>query len=214
MHKSIINKRIGSRSALVIATGIMLLSSTQAHAEYFGFPNGRSADIGALPDSSVEAGFLTGDIGEASYQSFGGRFNFRVSPEVMLFGDIAQTEIEDGEGLAYGAGLYYPVKGIAKNNDFAVKLSYHTITLEPKDSRFDGEEDGNVLSIEGLLSGDKIGESNLNWYANFGMHKFDFDGYDETEIGFGGGVFSATSFGEFYAGIDLIDEMTFGVGIN
>jgi len=70
-----------------------------------------------------------------------------------------------------------------------------------------------VISLEGLFSGQKIGESDLHWYGNVGIHKFDFIDYDESEIGFGGGVFSATSFGEFYAGVDLIDELIFGFGI-
>jgi len=33
------------------------------------------------------------------------------------------------------------------------------------------------------------------------------------KIGFGGGEFLDTSFGQFYAGADLIDELTFGLGV-
>ncbi len=212
MHKFNITKRLLRIGSLFIVTVITLFSNAQVHAEYFGFPTGRSANIASLPSSSVEAGVLTGDIGEASYQSFGARFNVRTSDEVMLYVDLVQAEIEDFDGLAYGAGFFYQVKGVTKANDFAVKVSYHTGTLDESDTN--READGNVLSIEGLFSGQKIGESNLRWYANFGIHKFDFeDDYDDTELGFGGGVFTDTSFGEFYAGIDLIDEMTFGLGV-
>jgi len=211
MQKLNTAKRLLLQSSLVIGTGIMLFGSAQVHAEYFGFPTGRSANISSLPDSSIEAGFVTGDANDSSYQHFGTRFNLRVSAEFMGYVDIVQAEIEDFDGLAYGAGFFYQIPGLTKKNDFAVKVSFHTASLEESGS--DREDDGNVLSIEGLLSGQKIGESALSWYANFGIHKFDFDDYDETEIGFGGGVFSETSFGEFYAGFDLIDELTFGLGV-
>jgi len=198
---------------LIAGTGITSFISTQAHAEYMGFPTGRSANIPALPDSSVEAGFVTGDVAEISYQHFGTRFNLRISPELMGYADVAQVELEDGDGLGYGAGFFYHIPGLAKSSDFAVKVSFHTVKTEEKDGNVVFETEGDVLSIEGLFSGEKIGESNLNWYTNFGIHKFDFVDYDESEIGFGGGVFSATSFGEFYAGADLIDELTFGLGV-
>jgi len=210
-------KRLISTGLLVAGTGAAFFFSTQVHAEYGGFPAGRSANIPSLPDSSVEAGFITGDLGEASYQHFGTRFNLRLSPELMGYVDIAQVELEDFDGLGYGVGFFYYVPGLTQTNDFAVKVSYHAPKLELSD-RKDVEAEGNVLSIEGLFSGQKIGESDLRWYANFGIHKFDLEDdlggvYDESEIGFGGGVFSETSFGEFYAGADLIDELTFGLGV-
>ena len=208
--------RLRLASMLVIGTSCMLLGSAQVHAEYLGLVSGRSANISSLHSSSVEAGFSTGDLelesDSFSYQSFGARFNFRTSADLMIFFDIAQVDIEDADGLGYGAGLFYQIKGIAKNNDFAVKLSYHT-TKQEEEGFID--VDFNVLAIEALLSGDKIGESDLRWYANFGIHKLEIDeaDFDETEFGFGAGVVTDTSFGEFYGGIDLIGEIVFGLGV-
>lgn len=210
LTKHIFNRCRIVAQLLFIGTGVCLLFSSQVHAEYFGLPSGRSANIASHPSSSIEAGFLTGDVGEASYQGFGARFNYRTSPDLIIYGDVGQIDVEDADGIGYGAGFLYQIKGIAKTNDVAMKVSYHTIKLE-EDRRQPNK--GNVLAIEGLISGANIGESDLRWYANFGIHKFDFDGYDESEIGFGGGVFKETSFGEFYAGADLIDELTFGLGV-
>lgn len=216
MQKLIMARRLCLAGILVIGTGFMLVCSAQVHAEYLGFPTGRSAKISALPSSSIEAGFVTGDVGFASYQSFGARFNLRTSSTFMVYVDLSQAEVGDADGLAFGAGFFYQIPGITKNSDFAAKVSYHTATLKESDPGFgrDDEYDANVLSIEGVFSGQEIGESDLRWYTNFGVHKFDFDtGYDESELGFGAGVFTDTSFGEFYAGIDLIDELTFGLGV-
>jgi len=205
------DKRLRLACALLIGIVLTLPISMQVQAEYLGFTSGRSAKISSLPDSSVEVGFLTGDISDSSYQHFGARFNLRTSPDFMAYFDLVQADVEEFDGLGYGVGFFYQIKGIARKNDFAAKLSYHTATLERSNSN--RELDGNIISVEGLLSGQKIGESDLRWYANFGIHKFDFDNYEETEIGFGAGVVSDTGFGEFYGGFDLIDELTFGAGI-
>jgi len=210
MKKLNIAKRLFLKGSLVICASIMFISSAQVYAEYLGLPTGRSAKISSLPKLSIEAGILTGDLGESSYQSIGPRVSARVSPDFMVYGDIVRADVEDADGLGYGVGFFYAVPGLAKKNDFAAKVSYHAASLKDADVK----SKGNVLSIEGLLSGQKIGESDLSWYTNFGLHKFDVDnGNDETELGFGGGVFTDVSFGEVYGGLDLIDELTFGVGV-
>jgi len=212
MQKLNITKNLMLVGSLLITIVAMLLTSAQAHAEYLGFPTGRSADISTAPTSSFEVGFVTGDLGDASFQNIGGRFNLRTSEELIVFFDVVQAEVEDADGLGFGAGVIYQIPGLTKTNDFAIKLSYHTVELEDE---FNREGDFDVLAIEGLFSGEKIGESNLRWYANLGIHTLEIEDtdFDETELGFGGGVVSDTSFGEFYAGVDLIDELTFGFGI-
>ena len=191
-------------------TGLTLLASAQIHAEYFGLPNGRSADLSSMPAKSVEAGFVTGDLADVSYQGFGIRFNALVSPDSMFYFDINQTEIEDADGTILGIGFFYQLEGLLQNTDTAIKGAFHDGKVKQ-----DGFRDlkGKTISVEALFSGKKMGESNLRWYGNVGIHKFDFDNYDETEIGFGGGVFMPTSFGEFFAGADMIDELTFGAGV-
>lgn len=210
MIKQLTNRCVHLATLILLVASASFYSSTPAYAEYLGFPSGRSADVASHHDKSVEAGFLTGDISDVSYQHLGARFNFRTSPELMVFGDVTKADVEDADGTGFGAGFFYQIKGVTKENDFAVKVSFHTIELEEDGEEFD---DGTVIAVEALFSGKKIGESDLQWYANAGIHKFNFDTYDETEIGFGGGVFMDTSFGQFYAGADLIDELTFGLGV-
>lgn len=195
----------------VLALSLLSLSG-HSRAEYFGLMSGRSADVSTMPDKSIDAGFVTGDFAEIGYQHFGARFNFRVSPISMLYLDGGQSELEEEgdsvDGITFGVGFVYQLEGVMQNNDVALKGSYHSAKLEEDRA----EVEGNVLAIEVLFSGGSLGTSQLNWYANIGMHKFDFDLYDETEIGFGGGVVMPISFGEFFAGIDIIDETTFGFG--
>lgn len=186
-----------------------LVSIPTAHAEYFGLPTGRGADISAMADKSVELGFVTGDIADVSYEGYGFRFNFKASPDLIVFGDIGKGEVSDDDGTLFGAGFLYQIRGVTKTNALAFKGTYHK--ANPDDD--EGGDDPTILTVEVVLSGDKIGESDLSWYFNGGIHKFDVGNYDDTEIGFGGGIFMPTSFGEFYAGMDLIDEITFGLGV-
>ena len=192
-----------------------------AQAEFFGMRNGRSADLDRLPKTSVEAGFVTGDfIDEREYLYFGARVNYRATPELMLYVDIGQTEIEfgttDTDGIGFGIGGFYTVEGVFEGSDFALKGSFHRVTVEP--SRGTNEVDLDGIVFEAILSGrEGIGAGgNLGWYANLGMHRLSGDdGSDddsETEIGFGGGLVIPNDAGEFYLGIDIIDEMIFGGG--
>ena len=202
-------------TALICLSGI-----APAHAEFLGLMNGRLVGAAGLPDRSVEAGLVIGEIGEEQdYQYFGARFNYRASPELMLYGDIGQTEIEfsvDASGVGFGFGAFYIVEGIFSGSDFAVKGSYHTVEVEADEG--EGEADLSGIVIEGVLSGrEGFGANgNLGWYANAGMHRLssDVDGDDDTdtEIGFGGGIVIPSDAGEFYVGLDIIDEMTFGGG--
>jgi len=204
--KSITFRQRSVSQLLILA---LMLTSTQSYAEYFGQLSGRSADISSAPSKSIEAGFLTGDIADVSYQSFGARFNFRVSSLAMIYLDAAQVDIEDADGQFFGVGFLYELEGVLGETDLAVKAAFHDGDVEQGGFTTDGD----VLSVEALFSGKQLGSSKFSWYANAGFHQFDFDGFDDTEIGVGGGVFLPTSFGEFYAGADHIDELTFGLGI-
>ncbi|MEE9320025.1 MAG: hypothetical protein V3U76_06225 [Granulosicoccus sp.] len=201
--------------ALSVATGLMLLSYS-AQAEFFGLMSGRSADLSKLPDTSVEFGAVLGDLGDADYQYFGLRYNYRIDPGMMVYGDVGQTEIEDGDGLAFGFGFFYVVDGVLENTDLALKGSFHRLKTEESGDSRDDKYQG--LAIEAVFSGRSPfgAKKNLNWYANIGMHRIsvDFGGSDdsETELGFGGGIIVPTDSGQYFAGIDLIDEMIFGAG--
>ena len=206
---------------LPFVAAIALLSAPAA-AENFGLLNGRSANLTELPDTSVEVGFVTGDIAiddiEDDYRHIGGRLNYRLAPDMMLLADIGQADIDGDDGIVYGLGVFYQTQGIFPTTDFTLKVSYHLGEIDIDRSREDADVSG--LTFEGLFSGkEPIGESALRWYANVGVHRLEAeaDGFVDqsgTEIGFGGGVFAdtGTGAGQFYGGIDLIDEMSFGVG--
>ncbi len=149
---------------------------------------------------------------KTGYSYIGGRFNYKFSPEAVVFLDFGKTEFDELEGVdtqGFGIGVFYQLDGITQSADFAVKASFHQSTLEDD---FGNTADFDVIAVEALFSGAQLGTSELGWYANVGMHKFDAIGFDETEFGFGGGVVKAIGAGELYFGADLIDELTFGGG--
>lgn len=197
---------------------LMLFVMTSAHAEYFGLPGGRSADLSRMPDSSVEFGFVTGDIptefDEADYQNIGGRFNYRTASEWMVYFDIGLSEIEDFDGTPFGIGAFYQMDGVFDGADFAIKGSYHTGSFDENNREIDVD----AIAVEGVFSGrEPVGNNNMTWYANLGIHrlKAEADGGNsdsETEFGFGGGVVIPSDKGELFAGVDLIDEISFGIG--
>lgn len=187
-------------SAMLAIGGLML--SSFASAEILGAANGRTADLTRLPDLSLDLHFNTGD----DYQNIGLRANYRLSPGIILFGDISQAEFDPLDGTPIGFGLFYALDGIFENIDAAAKASYHL-------GDFDGV-DIDVLALEFLFSGlEPIASNGLMWYANAGIHRIDADiGGSDTEFGFGGGVVLPVSNGEAFAGIDIIDETLFGIG--
>lgn len=185
----------------------LLLVSGVASAEYLGFSNGRTADLTRLPDLSVEGGFSTGDFGVADYQNIGLRVNYRLSPGLMFFGDLAMSEVGRADGTALGLGVFYSLEGIFENLDAAVKGGFHKSDY----GRFYGELD--TLSVEFLISGlSPLTSSGMMWFANIGLHRSDGGRSSETDLLLGGGLVLPLSTGEAYLGLDLIDEMVVGLG--
>lgn len=188
-----------------------LFTSGPSHAEFFGMLSGRSADLSSMPDVSVEGGYLNGKLVELDYTSFGSRLNYRVSPEMMVHFDGAQVELGVADGNAFGFGVFYQLKDILESSDVTLKASYHSVKVE-NDRGEEGE--GKIMAIQALFSGKASSSSELSWYANIGMHRMELedDGEKENEVGFGGGLIMPTSFGEAFAGVDVIDETVFGIG--
>ena len=198
-------------TALVVAASVF---ATTAHAEFFGLPNGRSASPDMLSDLSVELGFVTGDLGITDYQNFGARVNYRLSPEVVVIGDIGASEFGSADGTPVGLGLLYHLSNqrISQSVDIAAKVSYHTGEYKVSSTRLDLTG----LSFEALFSGRQpLAANGLGWYGNFGFHRLtvkDVFSDSSNEIGIGGGLTLPTGSGEAYIGVDLIDELTFGLG--
>ena len=198
-----------------VATVLVFAAAGAAHAEFLGTLNGRSANPGGLSPLSVEGTFVTGNL----FQNLGGRVNYQVSPELVVFGGLGLIEYgpsgfndADGVGFGLGAFFYLARQRILPQFDMGVKASYHFGEAE-----FDGnggEFDLSGVSVETLISSQTpIGQAEISWYANLGLNFLDFDSVgDETELLIGGGVYLPVGPGELYGGIDLIDEFAFGAG--
>lgn len=206
----------------LVLGSVLLFSAQSVMADAFGLANGRSANMDNMAGMSVEGGYTIGDS-----STLGARFNFKVSPDLMVFGDVGQTTLKDGsfkvDGNSFGAGVIYQLRtvNLIENSDLAVKLSYHTLGIEESGCETFGNQtfcdtaagDVTELAIDAIISGDQLSTTSFGWYATLGMHMFDGDGGDENELALGGGVVGDLAFGQWYAGIDLIDELLIRGGI-
>ncbi|MFK7996357.1 MAG: hypothetical protein AB8B87_19615 [Granulosicoccus sp.] len=199
----------------VFAIACLVLFSPAVHAEYLGLIAGREATPAKSADLSVELGFVSGDLGEADYRNVAARVNYRLSPEVVLTGTAGTAEFGLTSGVPLGLGIIYHLSNqrISQKVEIAGKASYHFGDFSLR------ELDGDItsLALEVLVSGaEPIMNNGLAWYSNFGYHRIalDFGQSDSTnEIGIGAGLLLPTGLGEAYVGFDLIDELTFGLGI-
>ncbi len=203
--------RMKSLSAAIVAATLLV---SNAQAEFFGLPNGRSANPANLSDLTVELGFMSGDLKKTDYQNLGARVNYRVSPEIVIIGDIGISEFGRADGNPAGLGILYHLsrQRISQRVDIAVKASYHSGQFSTGGT----DIDLSGLSLETLVSGrTPLASNGLNWYGNFGYHRLSVEaGKTDTnnELGLGAGLVLPTGSGEAYLGVDFIDETTFGLG--
>jgi hypothetical protein len=189
-----------------IIPGVLLaLVSTVSTAEVGGLLNGRAADLNRLPDTSVELGINLGDYYDVDYQYLGVRYNYRVNPNLMAYGDVGSAEFGRLDEIGFGIGGFYMLHDLIETADTAVKFSFHNIG---------GDIDVNVIALEGLISGRNGLGSNpdLTWYANVGFNRISGDGNSETDLLFGAGVIMPTQSGEIFGGLDMVDDIQFGIG--
>lgn len=187
-----------------LLVAVLLLTAGVAQAEYLGLPNGRTPDMSRLPDLSVEAGLVTGNLELADYLGTAARVNYRVNPGLFAFADLGLTEIGNTDGFAVGGGVFYNLGDFLENFDSAAKASFHT-------GDFDGF-DLNVMSLELIIGGfDSYIDTGIHWYANAGLHWLDA-GDSELEIGIGIGLVYPMETGEVFAGLDMVDELTVALG--
>ncbi len=74
-----------------------------------------------------------------------------------------------------------------------------------------------AISLEFLISGRSIDSFRIKnnpvyWYFNTGMHMFNGSNLD-TQLGFGAGLVVPFSRGEFYGGLDFLDDPLLGFGL-
>lgn len=190
---------------LLLLSCVTLLASTSVNAQLIELVNGRSANLESITQLSADAGLVISD----DYQYVGGRVNYKVAPSVLVFGDIGLLEVGDADGLTFGGGGYYQIQGIAQNFDTAVKASFHAGEIEVGSF----EIDVSGFNFQFIGSSKKtIGETNFRWYSNIGIHQIELNDSDDSEFGIGAGVFSPAPFGEFFFGLDFIDEIIISGG--
>ena len=243
-------RRKSLRSLLILGVTLLLTSNT-ARAEFFGFANGRMADVKPASAISVELGFVSGEFAGSDYQNTGFRANYLLRDGLSVYLDLTDATVGRTEDTAYGVGVFY---ALGKVFDFAesvaIKGSLHNFKMgDYRAGNFTGGCTGPVTTIDtytldlvldpgtcgtsgsiGSFSKKTVQAMNLellfsgkplktistksgpaNWYANVGMHTFNGSNIDN-EISFGAGLVVPFSSGEFYGGIDVIDEMTLNMG--
>ena len=196
--------------------GLLVLAVQPAVADVLGLGNGRSANIDNMVGLSVEGGLSLGD----DYNVIGARGNYKVTSDLVAFVDLVNVDVDFADsGIGFGIGAFYQLRNVKllENTDFAVKASYHSVTVDFNDFFGSADLDVTELAVEALISGDKLATTDFGWYANAGVHILgvDFGGFDDdsTEIAFGGGITGALGFGDWYAGGDFIDGLILRAGV-
>ena len=205
--------------------GLALLTtmcvSGAASAEPFGLLNGRSANISRAPDQSIEAGAIFGEFDDVDYTYFGGRYNYKLNPVAVIYGDVGQSSFEigdDADGVTFGIGGFYQIDGVFASADFAVHASLHLFDLDLDNS--DLSLEGNSIVVEGLFSGkNAINQAGTLFFnGSIGLSRLDSEignnDDTDTELTFSAGLVLETQGkgGEFYGGLVFIDDLSFGGG--
>ena len=216
LDRFLCGKRHASYSVAVwLLLAMVVWMPTAADAEYLGLTPAREAMVAKSPALSVELGFVSGELADVDYQNIAARVNYRLSDELLLTGTIGSSEFASFDGIPFGLGLVYHLSNqrISDKVEIAGKAGYHFGDF----SFLDTDGDVTSLSLELLVSGAQpLMQNGLAWYTNFGYHRLstDFANSDSSnEIGYGAGLVLPASFGEAYAGFELIDDLTFGIGV-
>ncbi len=165
--------------------------------------NGKLADIQHLPAQSVEGKveFVTGD---SDLTTYGGGFNLKYSDKLLLTGTLALVSADSDDGTLFGFGGQYVVDGVLSTVDVATFGSYE---------RLSADSDLNLITIGAVVSSrEPVGANkNIFWYGNLFISRASGDG-SETDLGFGGGLVVPSASGEWFGGIDIIEDPVLGFG--
>lgn len=218
MKKPSVKNSSNNTVGLLIAASALLAAAllpAVSHAEVLGLMAGREATPAKTADLTVELGFVSGDLGDQSYQNIAARVNYRLSPELVLMGTAGIGEYDETDGVPMGLGVLYHLRKqrISDKVEIAVKASYHFGDFSVDD--IDGELSS--LSTQVLVSGSKpLLANGLAWYSNVAWHRTTIDFGDKNEsddFGIGAGLVLPTGLGEAYLGVEQIDGITLGLGI-
>jgi len=192
--------------------------SASAQAEPTGLLDGRSASPEEVGAKSLEIGYLDED----ESTNIGGRFNYQYSSSIGLYADyvLVDEDVNGSDGDSIGIGIRYALANqrFVPTMDAAIRGSYHIQTLDlDSGAEFEVTE----LSVALHVSSKQPLISNWKWYALVSYHRFDFElndspgfGFegDDTETGFGGGLFAPFGGGEAYIGLENVDGTFIGIG--
>ncbi len=206
-----LHKRVAKASFKALFAALLISLPGQALAEYFGLIHGRSSRGDDLSQQSIEGGLTIGRLGEVDFQYFGVRYNSRVAPRLVVFGDAGVSEFGNADGTAFGVGMSFELTNqrMLANLDISFKGSYHVANFGLANQTFNIEG----YSLDLVVSG--VAAEGVGGYVNFGYHhlQFEIGGVRETtELGFGAGLLVPMGPGELYAGFEFIDEVTLGAG--
>lgn len=214
------------RGLITNITGLTLTVavSSVALAEPYGLLNGRSADLSRAPDRSIEAGAVFGEFDDVDYEHLGARFNYKLNPTTVIYGDFGQTDVDisgGADGTSFGIGGFWQMDGIVATSDFAIHASYHQFDLDFDE--FTNGIKGSSIVVEGLFSSkDPINQAGTMYFnGSIGLARSSIKVTDigdsnetDTELTFSAGVVVETQSksGEFYAGALYVDDLGFGAG--
>ena len=106
---------------------LLLFGSQLAQAEAFGLLNGRLADVSRAPKFSVDLGVVF----DSDFSQLGIRGNFKVSPQLLLYGNLSFADFDGGgDIIPFGIGALYTIEGLLEAFDVGAKLSFHAGSFE------------------------------------------------------------------------------------
>ena len=192
----------------LIALVLLAAVAVPVKAEFYGLSLGRTANNDNMSDLSVEAGLNLGAT------LLGLRVNYKLSPDLMFYGDLGRIDDTFYEGIVFGVGAYYQLRTmeLIENTDLGVKVSYHggTLDCEYLFITIDNcDKSASEIAVNAVVSGDQLGNSNMAWYGNAGLHVIDTG----TTIGLGAGVVGNLSFGDWYIGLERTEDFYLAVGL-
>jgi len=191
--------------------------SASVQAEATGLLDGRSASPEETGAKSLEVGYVSGD----DITNIGGRFNYQYSPVLGVYADylLVDEDFAGADGESIGLGVRYALTNqrFLPNMDAAIRGSYHIQTLD-----FDGgtEAEFTELTVALHISSKQPFTSSWRWYALVSYQRADTEitgndfniEDDDTETGFGAGVFTPFGGGEAYIGAENVDDTFIGIG--
>ncbi|MCC5845432.1 MAG: hypothetical protein JJU05_14375 [Verrucomicrobia bacterium] len=202
---------------LTCLTLTALSFSGLARAEVLSITSG--IDLDDPTQLSADAGFSAGDI-----DTFGVRLNYRITPELKVFGGLGNSDVGSESDLSFGGGVIYTLPDFNTAFRSGIKASFYRWSGS---YGFGGlgsvDVDINEITVRYVLSGNLEAVENLKWFGEVGLHFLNSsvsysssiepearrgsDSWNDTELGLEAGLLY--DFTEDFAGIvsfEIVDK--------